>query len=71
MLNQHPEFGAPHYACLYAWLLALRSEVLTGSLSWLPEFNRRCIRHDGFGFYAALSTLLLALLRLDASTSPH
>lgn len=52
-------------------LLALRSEVLTGSLSWLPEFNRRCIRHDGFGFYAALSTLLLALLRLDASTSPH
>lgn len=52
-------------------LFELRNEVLSRSLSWLPEFNQRCIRHDGFGFYAALSTLLLALLRLDASTSPH
>jgi TorA-specific chaperone len=52
-------------------LLELRSEVLARSLSWVPEFNQRCIRHDGFGFYAALSTLLLALMRLDASTSPH
>ncbi|HCR62527.1 MAG TPA: hypothetical protein DIW66_11585 [Serratia liquefaciens] len=47
-------------------LLELRSEALIHCLSWLPEFNQRCLSYDKFGFYAALSGLLLALMRLDA-----
>ncbi|WP_269935716.1 molecular chaperone TorD [Serratia liquefaciens] len=47
-------------------LLKLRNEALIHCLSWLPEFNQRCLSYDKFGFYAALSGLLLALMRLDA-----
>ena len=49
-------------------LLELRSEALVHCMSWLPEFTQRCSSNDNFGFYAALSGLLLALMRLDAST---
>ena len=44
---------------------ALRSETLAGLLRWLPEFTTKCRRYDDFGFYGALSQLLLALVRLD------
>lgn len=52
-------------------LLELRSEVLAYCLSWLPEFNQRCICYDSFGFYAALSALLLAIIRLDTNSASH
>lgn len=44
---------------------ALRRETLAGLLRWLPEFTTKCRRYDDFGFYGALSQLLLALVRLD------
>ena len=44
---------------------ALRRETLAGLLRWLPEFTAKCRRYDDFGFYAALSQLLLAFVRLD------
>lgn len=44
---------------------ALRRETLTGLLRWLPEFTAKCRRYDNFGFYSALSQLLLELVRLD------
>lgn len=48
-------------------LVPLRQRTLALLLEWLPEFNARCLRYDTFGFYAALSQLLLALVRLDAN----
>lgn len=44
---------------------ALRRETLEGLLRWLPEFTAKCRRYDDFGFYDALSQLLLAFVRLD------
>ncbi|MBJ9515297.1 molecular chaperone TorD [Citrobacter portucalensis] len=44
---------------------ALRRETLEGLLRWLPEFTAKCRRYDDFGFYGALSQLLLAFVRLD------
>ncbi|MDM2778793.1 molecular chaperone TorD [Citrobacter sp. Cpo142] len=43
----------------------LRRETLAGLLRWLPEFTTKCRRYDDFGFYGALSQLLLAFVRLD------
>ncbi|MGQ2272932.1 hypothetical protein ACS89Q_23795, partial [Salmonella enterica] len=34
-------------------------------LEWLPEFTNNCLKHDSYGFYAALSQLLLAIVRFD------
>lgn len=51
-------------------LLRLRNDVLTYSLHWLPAFTQRCVHHDTFGFYAALSQLLLALVQMDERTTP-
>ncbi|AOV98157.1 molecular chaperone TorD [Edwardsiella hoshinae] len=45
----------------------LRQRTLTLLLTWLPEFDELCRQHDPFGLYAALSQLLLALVRLDAA----
>ncbi len=44
---------------------ALRRETLEGLLRWLPEFTAKCRRYDDFGFYGALSQLLLSFVRLD------
>lgn len=46
---------------------SLRWRTLTLLLAWLPKFDELCRQHDPFGFYAALSQLLLALVRLDAA----
>lgn len=40
----------------------LRQKTLTALRQWLPEFVARCRQYDSFGFYAALSQLLLALV---------
>lgn len=44
---------------------ALRKETLSQLLRWLPDFTSKCRSYDAFGFYGALSQLLLALVSLD------
>ncbi|EMM4083481.1 molecular chaperone TorD [Shigella flexneri] len=44
---------------------SLRQETLTALRQWLPEFAARCHQYDSFGFYAALSQLLLVLVECD------
>ena len=44
---------------------SLRQKTLTALWQWLPEFVARCHQHDSFGFYAALSQLLLVLVECD------
>lgn len=43
----------------------LRQKTLTALREWLPEFAARCRQYDRFGFYAALSQLLLVLVECD------
>lgn len=43
----------------------LRQKTLSSLLEWLPEFTNNCLKHDLYGFYAALSQLLLAIVRFD------
>ncbi|EDA0086785.1 molecular chaperone TorD [Salmonella enterica] len=43
----------------------LRQKTLSSLLEWLPEFTNNCFKHDPYGFYAALSQLLLAIVRFD------
>ncbi|EHX7617624.1 molecular chaperone TorD [Salmonella enterica] len=43
----------------------LRQKTLSSLLKWLPEFTNNCLKHDPYGFYAALSQLLLAIVRFD------
>ncbi|MEZ9232576.1 molecular chaperone TorD [Vibrio amylolyticus] len=35
-------------------------------LSWVPQFNEKCQQLDEFGFYASVSELLCAFLKLDS-----
>ncbi|HCQ2494899.1 TPA: molecular chaperone TorD, partial [Escherichia coli] len=44
---------------------SLRQKTLTALWEWLPEFAARCHQYDSFGFYAALSQLLLVLVECD------
>ncbi|MDP2570672.1 molecular chaperone TorD [Vibrio penaeicida] len=47
---------------------ALREQlwfINTHLMTWLPIFNKNCKNHDGFGFYAALSQLLVSFVELD------
>ncbi len=44
---------------------SLRQKTLTARRQWLPEFVARCHQYDSFGFYAALSQLLLVLVECD------
>ena len=44
---------------------SLRQKTLTALWQWLPEFVVRCRQYDSFGFYAALSQLLLVLVESD------
>ncbi|EJG4714944.1 molecular chaperone TorD [Salmonella enterica subsp. enterica serovar 4,[5],12:b:-] len=43
----------------------LRQKTLSSLLEWLPEFTNNCLKHDPYSFYAALSQLLLAIVRFD------
>lgn len=43
----------------------LRQKTLSSLLEWLPEFTNNCLKHDSYGFYAALSQLLLAIVLFD------
>ncbi|EJB9629318.1 molecular chaperone TorD, partial [Salmonella enterica] len=43
----------------------LLQKTLSSLLDWLPEFTNNCVKHDPYGFYAALSQLLLAIVRFD------
>lgn len=46
----------------------LHQKTLLILLKWLPEFTHNCQRYDEFGFYGALSQLLLALVQFDKQT---
>lgn len=52
-------------------ITALQQRALELLLTWLPDFTERCTKHDPFGFYAALSQLALALVRLNMATLAH
>ena len=55
---------ADHLA-IYLELLSHLHKTLTALREWLPEFAARCHQYDSFGFYAALSQLLLVLVECD------
>lgn len=64
------EFSTAEYAVAHDELVtlnALQQRTLGLLLMWLPDFAARCQAHDPFGFYAALSTLALQLVQLDAA----
>lgn len=44
---------------------SLRQKTLTALWQWLSEFAVRCRQYDSFGFYAALSQLLVVLVECD------
>ncbi len=64
-LLSHLHFSLAEAGPRHQQVDALRRETLAGLLRWLPEFTTKCCRYDDFGFYGALSQLLLALVRLD------
>ncbi|WP_194857911.1 molecular chaperone TorD [Citrobacter freundii] len=64
-LLSHLHFSLAEAGPRHQQVDALRRETLAGLLRWLPEFTTKCRRYDDFGFYGALSQLLLALVRLD------
>ncbi|AYL69063.1 MULTISPECIES: molecular chaperone TorD [Citrobacter freundii complex] len=64
-LLSHLHFSLAEAGLRHQQIDALRRETLAGLLRWLPEFTAKCCRYDDFGFYGALSQLLLALVRLD------
>lgn len=64
-LLSHLHFSLGESEVSHQRIDALRRETLAGLLCWLPEFTAKCRRYDDFGFYGALSQLLLALVRLD------
>lgn len=64
------EFSADEHAAAHDELVTLNSlqqRTLGLLLMWLPDFAARCQAHDPFGFYAAISTLALQLVQLDAA----
>ncbi|MCU6174510.1 molecular chaperone TorD [Citrobacter cronae] len=64
-LLSHLHFSLAEAGLRHRQIDALRRETLAGLLRWLPDFTAKCCRYDDFGFYGALSQLLLALVRLD------
>ncbi|MEG0800530.1 MAG: molecular chaperone TorD [Citrobacter sp.] len=67
-LLSHLHFSLAEAGQRYQQIDALRKDTLVGLLRWLPEFATQCRRYDDFGFYGALSQLLLAVVRLDNQT---
>lgn len=64
------EFSDDEHATAHDELVtfnALQQRTLGLLLMWLPDFAARCQAHDPFGFYAAISTLALQLVQLDAA----
>lgn len=64
-LLSHLSFAVSEDSTNLASCLALREKALALLMSWLPAFTAHCVEHDGFGFYAAQSQLLLAIVGLD------
>jgi TorA-specific chaperone len=48
-------------------LLQQDNFIQTQLLSWTPKFAEKCQTLDKFGFYSALTLLLVAFLQLDSS----
>lgn len=64
-LLSHLHFSLNDPAVDHEKVRQLRQQTLSMLLSWLPTFSHNCQRYDEFGFYGALSQLLLALVQLD------
>ncbi|HBZ16484.1 MAG TPA: molecular chaperone TorD [Pantoea sp.] len=64
-LLSYLSFAASENRANAAACLALRDKTLGLLWRWLPAFTAHCIEHDAFGFYAAQSQLLLALVTYD------
>lgn len=62
MTNQQ-ESEAEFEAYMTAQLTFINEQIL----NWTPRFNEICIERDTFGFYAAVTSLLVAFLRLDVT----
>ena len=64
-LLSHLSFASDALIAHTSSCLELRNKVLDWLWRWLPMFSAHCIEHDKFGFYAAQSQLLLAVLNHD------
>ncbi len=64
-LMSHLNFALGDSLANAAACLALRNKALDLLWSWLPAFSAHCTEHDAFGFYAAQSQLLLAIVNHD------
>lgn len=64
-LLSHLSFAASENGPHAAACLTLRDKALSLLWSWLPAFTAHCVEHDPFGFYAAHSQLLLAIVAHD------
>ncbi|EPL6454261.1 molecular chaperone TorD [Providencia rettgeri] len=68
-LLSHLHFSLNEPAIDHEKVRQLRQQTLSILLPWLPTFSHNCQRYDEFGFYGALSQLLLALVQLDEQDS--
>ncbi|WP_275074721.1 molecular chaperone TorD [Providencia rettgeri] len=68
-LLSHLHFSLNEPAIDHEKVRQLRQQTLSILLPWLPTFSHNCQRYDEFGFYSALSQLLLALVQLDEQDS--
>lgn len=64
-LLSHLHFSQGEAGAQFQNIDVIREKTLSALLGWLPEFTTNCCRYDEFGFYGALSQLLLAFVRLD------
>lgn len=64
-LLSHLSFAVSENMVKAAACLELRDKALNLLWRWLPAFTAHCSEHDPFGFYAAQSQLLLALVKHD------
>lgn len=64
-LLSHLHFSLGEEDMIHEEIDELRKQTLSILLQWLPEFCKNCHQYDEFGFYSALSQLLVALVQLD------
>lgn len=48
-------------------LLEQKAFIETYLLSWFPQFSEKCVKLDDFGFYGAVTELLISFCKLDVT----